>query len=325
MYTLVVKSESTSIKLKLIGNNSTLFEARADHLSSTASTVTVKTSAGKKQLSISDEVLNHKSVLKKMIEYILSNSIISSLADISCVCHRVDHDSTISSNPVIITDDVIRRICECHVEESLHNPASITGIRICQELLPVPQVAIFGKMVRYECLTRSLSEIVGGKDKICAIMAYIGEEKFSICSIKQGKIIYTSNEILNLDSDLYEICDNNIIKILDRIKDDEKYFQAFHEFCTSIAENIAKGIIHLAMSPMQIVFSGYIGRNSDIVREEILKKLYPILSHIYLDFSANSSNDTKISSFISAVDVYVIPTDEELEIATQAYELLTQS
>ena len=396
MYIFAVNFGSSSLKVKVFETSScltTIFEARAEHLNSEKSTVTVKNLTYKETLP-TGAVLDHKMALNVILNYLVTKSVISSLNDISCVGHRVVHGGTFFSEPMLITDEVMRKIDECSILAPLHNPVNIMGIECCKELLPkIPQVAVFDTAFHqtipynkysyaipaylsnegirkygfhgtsYAYLSRTLSDIIGGKDKICAIMAHIGQGA-SVCAVKQGKSVYTTMEfsplsgcimgtrsgsidpavvqylcnnynytvdevlsILNSSSGLFSICgSNNMLEILDGMQNGkEECILAFDMFCDSIAENIAKCAFHLWDFPRQIVFSGGIGENSDIVREEILKRLPPhITGNIYLDMEANRDNSIKISCSKSAVNVYVIPANEEWEIAKEASELLTE-
>lgn len=393
MYILVVNCGSSSLKLKLVETSNhftTVFEARAEHLDSTTSTITVKVESIKEILP-TDGIMNHESALKEIIEYLVSNSIISSLADISCVGHRVVHGGAFFSKPVIIDNYVIEKIDECSILAPLHNPASITGIRICQSVFSdATQIAIFDTAFHrtnpkknqicpipkdlsiknsgfhgtsHFFLSKSLSKLVGGPENVCAITCHIGQGT-SISAIKHcqslsnsmgvspggGCVMITRSgnidpaiislickikkcsveeacAMLTTKSGMYGICGrNSMLDVLDGVeKGDQDCIDAYDVFCDSVAKNISNCVIDLEESPKQIVFSGGIGENSDVVREEILKRVSPVLKNIYLDNEANKANSTKISTSDSSVDIYVIPTDEELEIATQAYELLTQS
>ncbi len=70
-----------------------------------------------------------------------------------------------------------------------------------------------------------------------------------------------------------------------------------------------------------LVFTAGIGENSDRVRGDALSGLEFL--GIRLDQGRNRVGDTVISTDDSPVTVLVIPTDEELEIARQALELVT--
>ena len=72
-----------------------------------------------------------------------------------------------------------------------------------------------------------------------------------------------------------------------------------------------------------IVFTGGIGEMSGHVREKILGHMKSC-GHIQLDASANLSNESIVTNSTSSVQVYVIPTNEELQIAREAYRLCTK-
>ncbi len=227
----------------------------------------------------------------------------------------------------------------------------------------------------YAYLTRKLRENVGEKN-ISAIMAHIGQGA-SVCAVKEGKSVYTSMEfsplsgcimgtrsgsvdptivqfickkyncttnqvmsILNNESGLFALTGySNMIDILNgAVNNSFSCICALDMFYTSIAENIAKAIISLGEKPKQIVFTGGIGENSDVVRYKILDKLTPLIGNIHLDIIKNTLNEyiiTKSTSLVSVnegfsspkkdsgISVYVIKANEELEIALEAAKLLS--
>ena len=70
--------------------------------------------------------------------------VIKSMADIDAVGHRVLHGGQKFSGSVIVDDAVIAAIEECIPLGPLHNPANLTGIQACREVMgDVPQVAVF--------------------------------------------------------------------------------------------------------------------------------------------------------------------------------------
>jgi acetate kinase len=79
----------------------------------------------------------------------------------------------------------------------------------------------------------------------------------------------------------------------------------------------------LLNKPDAIVFSAGIGENSSMVREEIINKLACL--NIYLDKDNNNvrGKTQKISSEKSEVSCYIIPTNEELMISRETYELIS--
>ena len=73
-----------------------------------------------------------------------ANGVIASMDEIGAVGHRVVHGGEKFASSVRITDDVMAAIDECIPLAPLHNPANITGIKACQQVMPgVPMVAVF--------------------------------------------------------------------------------------------------------------------------------------------------------------------------------------
>lgn len=216
----------------------------------------------------------------------------------------------------------------------------------------------------YSYLTRVLSEKVG-RQNICAIMAHIGQGT-SICAVQHGVSVYTSMEfsplsgcmmgtrsgsvdpalipylekthgltvkdtleILNKQSGLFAIAGtSNMLEILAGAENGNFSCSfALDLFCQSIAENIAKGIIALGKRPKQIVFTGGIGENSELVRNKILELLKPFIGEF--DFHSSPKYGVSVKGLLNNLkveqkpDVFVIKTNEELEIALEASELLS--
>ena len=71
-----------------------------------------------------------------------------------------------------------------------------------------------------------------------------------------------------------------------------------------------------------IAFTAGIGENSVSVRREICERLSCFGVKIDLDLNTKRGELVKISTDDSSVDVYIIPTDEELMIANEAYKLI---
>lgn len=89
---------------------------------------------------------NHSEALKVVIDCLVSDKVpaINSLADIEAVGHRVLHAGEVYKDSVVITDEVLKVLESLIPLGPLHQPANISGIKACEELLPgVPQVAVF--------------------------------------------------------------------------------------------------------------------------------------------------------------------------------------
>ncbi len=89
---------------------------------------------------------NHSEALKVVMDYIVSDKVegVSSLKEIEAVGHRVLHAGEYYTDSVLITPEVMEKLTELIPLGPLHQPANISGIKACEELLPgVPQVAVF--------------------------------------------------------------------------------------------------------------------------------------------------------------------------------------
>ena len=78
--------------------------------------------------------------------------ILSEAGDVSSVGHRVVHGGENFSRPVFITKGVIKKIKDACQFAPLHNPANLSGIIACKEILKSrPQVAVFDTSF-HQCL-----------------------------------------------------------------------------------------------------------------------------------------------------------------------------
>ena len=84
------------------------------------------------------------------------------------------------------------------------------------------------------------------------------------------------------------------------------------------------GAYAAALNGMDIVvFTGGIGENNPYIRERVAANLEYLGAHI--DREKNDDNATVFSSDDSRVTLMTIPANEEMVIAQQTYEMLTQS
>lgn len=130
------------------------------------------------------------------------------------------------------------------------------------------------------------------------------------------------DDLLNHKSGLKGICKSSDVReILSR--DDEDAKLALEIMTRRVKKYIGSYIAILGRVDA-IVFSGGIGENSFEVRKMITQGLDEAFS-IYIDDDKNCDAKAKtalISQEKSKIAIYVIPTDEELEIAHQAFALL---
>ena len=147
MKILVINAGSSSIKYQLIDmeNESVLAKGQADRIGIEGGNFKQKV-AGREDYKIDVQMKNHAEAVSLVIDTLTSkeNGVISSLSEISAVGHRVLHGGEKFSGSVIVDEKVIEAIEECCELGPLHNPANLTGIRACEQLMPgVPQVAVF--------------------------------------------------------------------------------------------------------------------------------------------------------------------------------------
>lgn len=112
--------------------------------------------------------------------------------------------------------------------------------------------------------------------------------------------------------------------IIEADKGDRRCQQAIDAFCYRAKQYIGSYIASLNGCDA-IIFTAGIGENSPIVREKILEEMENLGIKIdpALNNDPNLKGERKISHPDSKVEVYVIPTDEELVIAIDAAKIAT--
>ncbi len=146
--------------------------------------------------------------------------------------------------------------------------------------------------------------------------------------IDAGVLIYLeqqlgldANEIdtlLNKQSGLKGLCGtNDLRKIINNTNESSKI--ALKIYIRRIIKYI--GAYMMLIDNLDgIIFSGGVGENSPYIREKILKALQKF--GILTDFQKNNANETIISQQNSHVKIFVIKTNEELEILRSAKEVV---
>lgn len=148
-------------------------------------------------------------------------------------------------------------------------------------------------------------------------------------TIDAGVVLYllknenmTAEEVENLlynESGLLGVSGiSNNMKELERSTEKEAQ-EAIDLYCYRAASEIGK-LISVNGGLDGIVFTAGIGENSALVRSKICD--YFNWLGIDIDVTENKKNASKISSPKSAIDVLVIPTDEEIVIADAARDIL---
>ncbi|MBE5818943.1 MAG: acetate kinase, partial [Clostridiales bacterium] len=102
--------------------------------------------AGKDTYEAAIPMATHLDAISAVIDVLTKGeyAVVSDLAEINAIGHRVLHGGSKFSGSVLVTDAVIDAIRECIPLGPLHNPANLMGIEACINLMPnTPNVAVF--------------------------------------------------------------------------------------------------------------------------------------------------------------------------------------
>lgn len=138
--------------------------------------------------------------------------------------------------------------------------------------------------------------------------------------MKKGLDEKAFNDLINHKSGLLSVSkiSANMQDLLSKEKENEDASLAIDLFCYQTKKYI--GGYAAAMGGLDVlVFSGGIGENAPIIRQRICESLEFL--GIKLSDDSNDNNNWQISSKDSSVAVFVIPTNEELMIATETNKI----
>lgn len=147
MKVLVINAGSSSLKYQLIDMDSKAVMAKG--LCERIGIDGKLTHEGKKEEKYKADVAmqTHAEAIKAVIDILVDPEwgVISSMAEINAVGHRVVHGGEYFADSVRITDKVIKAIEDCIPLAPLHNPPNLIGIRACEDVMgkDIPQVAVF--------------------------------------------------------------------------------------------------------------------------------------------------------------------------------------
>lgn len=147
MKILIINSGSSSLKYQLIemDTRQILTKGIAERIGLPESDIIHQINDGEKTV-IPVDLPNHKKAVHEFLNLMTSKElgVIKDLSDIAAVGHRVLHGAEKFSKPVRVTAEVKAAIRECFAWGPLHNPPNLTGIEVCEDIMPdIPQVAIF--------------------------------------------------------------------------------------------------------------------------------------------------------------------------------------
>lgn len=129
--------------------------------------------------------------------------------------------------------------------------------------------------------------------------------------------------LLNKESGLKGLAgDNDMREVIQRVEEgDASAKLALEVYCYRIKKYIGAYMAAIGTKLDAIIFTAGVGENSALVRSMSIANLEHL--EIELDITLNNERggERKISASSSKIDIWVIPTNEELEIARQAFEL----
>ncbi len=150
MKILVINAGSSSLKYQLLdpATGELLAKGLCERIGIDGKFTYKPQLAGKKVLDAIDVAMpTHSEAIKAVMDALVDadNGVISSMKEIDAVGHRVVHGGEAFSGSVKIDDKVMAALEECIPLAPLHNPANITGIKACVDVMgpDVPQVAVF--------------------------------------------------------------------------------------------------------------------------------------------------------------------------------------
>jgi len=129
--------------------------------------------------------------------------------------------------------------------------------------------------------------------------------------------------LLNKESGLKGLAgDNDMRGVSERAENGDKAaLLALEVYTYRIKKYIGSYMAAIGTKLDAIVFTAGVGENSSLVRSMSVANLAHLGIELDLSLNKKRSGERKISTNESRIDIWVIPTNEELEIARQAYEI----
>ncbi len=399
MKVLVINAGSSSIKYQLIDmtDETLLAKGQCDRIGIDGGNFKQTNFKGDVYKAEVD-IPNHGEGIKLIVDALTcaEHGVISSMSEINAVGHRVVHGGEKFSGSVIINDEIIEALKECSELSPLHNPANLTGIRACEEIIGnIPQVGVFDtgfhqtmpdyaylypipyeyyekyKLRRYgfhgtshRYVTARAAAMLGKKpEELNLVTCHLGNGS-SITAVKGGKSFDTTMGVTPLDGLMMGTRSGSIdpaiipflmekenmsAKDIDLMlnkksgmlgvtqttsdnrdiemgaKEGNKRYQLVENMLVHQITKYIGGYAAAMGGIDAIVFTGGIGENNPQYRTRVGKNLE--FMGVKVDEETNkkafrTSDEYDISTADAKVRMLVIPTNEELMIARDTYELV---
>ncbi len=142
----------------------------------------------------------------------------------------------------------------------------------------------------------------------------------------QGLSTKEVDKLLNRESGLKGIChDNDLRTIIQRAESDDKQAQLALDIFTYRIKKYIGSYIAVLGRVDAIVFTGGIGENSPLIRSMVLDNLNESFGIMFDKNKNKNSGSSTIHQPDSRIKLYVIPTNEELQIAIESANLINKS
>jgi acetate kinase len=356
MNILIVNAGSSSLKFQLIKAGKTfdtIYRGIADGIGKKSCFFKAHTDSEK--IFYKKIFKNHEQALKDALDLLIEHKIVEKLDDINAIGHRVVHGGEMYQDATVITPKVKDKIKELSELAPLHNPPNLEGINACEKLLPKAENGTSHKYVAgetYRLLKKkkakivtchlgngsSLSAIVDGKciDTSMGFTPLEGVPMGTRCGsidpaiplyIMEKEKISTDkiDNLLNHRSGIFGISQisSDLREIRAKAKrNNKKALFTIELLAYKIACKI--GAYAAAMNGIDaITFTAGIGQNAWYLRKDICKYLKFLGAEI--DPKLNRDNKEKINKKTSKVKIFVIKTNEGLQIAQEVIKLIQKA
>ena len=146
MKVLVINAGSSSLKYQLIDMETEKAIAKGGCERIGLDKSFLKHKANGVEVEIVSDMPDHKTAIQLVLNALVDekHGAIKSMDEIDAVGHRVVHSAEDFKSSVVITDEVIKTCIGNTELAPLHQPANVTGITACKEVMPnTPMVAVF--------------------------------------------------------------------------------------------------------------------------------------------------------------------------------------
>ena len=148
MKVVVLNCGSSSLKYQMLdmSDESVIAKGQIERIGLPGTKIKYERSRDKAVYGKEIEAKDHKECIKEVLDLLTSPGfgVLQGLDEIDAIGHRFVNAGELYTDSVVIDDKVLANLEALTELAPLHNPASLSGIRACQEMMPkVPMTAVF--------------------------------------------------------------------------------------------------------------------------------------------------------------------------------------